>query len=671
MIHIFYNVIIFVGKQCKWNSMKRFSYFLLLLFFPYFIAQAAPRKKVALVLSGGGAKGAAHVGVLKVVDEMGIPIDYIVGTSIGAIVGGLYATGYSPEQLEDLIKNSNWLELLSDKVPRNQIPFPYKSDTDKYLLSLVLGQRNCGILNGNNISNLLENLTSHYRHVENFDSLPIPFACIATDMATNKKEVIRTGSLAKAMRASMAVPIAFEPVFMHDKVLVDGGFKDNLPIDVAKDMGADIIIAIDVQSDLSPSNELQSIGDIANQLMLMICQSNNNWDDEGIDSYMKVNVDGFTAASFTPEAMDTLIHRGEETALRHKHELQSILAETGQVHSHIQENRNIERYIPSYTPNIKDKQLRIALRFDSEDIAALMLTYNVPQLSRHGFQFSLRGGKQSFFQANYNFRLDKLQEITLSNKIGYNDYFFYSNGQKIANPTYLQNTTMFSYRIVPQRNLQLEAGVSMDYHRYYRTLTSFRNPFNGKENLFLNYQVQLKYESLDKKYYPTKGIVGGISYTIYDDLQSSRQYSALRTTIAKVFPVTSNTYVIPALYGRFMFNDNAPFVYQNVMGGEGFNLRNEHQTPFSGFTHIEQMKRFLGSVQMKIRHRFKKVHHISLSGNMAFNSNLYSRFFKDEKIYGIGVGYGYESPIGPIEGNIGYSNQTDKIGFHLNIGYNF
>lgn len=651
--------------------MKRFSFFLLLLFFPYFIVQAAPRKKVALVLSGGGAKGAAHVGVLKVVDKMNIPIDYIVGTSIGAIVGGLYATGYSPEQLEDLIKNSNWLELLSDKVPRNQIPFPYKADTEKYLFSLVLGQRNCGILKGNNISNLLENLTSHCRHVENFDSLPVPFACIATDMATNKKEVIRSGSLAKAMRASMAVPIAFEPVFMQDKVLVDGGFKDNLPIDVAKDMGADIIIAIDVQSDLSPSNELKSIGDIANQLMLMICQSNSGWDDDGIDSYMKVNVDGFTAASFTPEAMDALIRRGEETALQHKHELKSILAETGQARPRIQEKRNINTYIPSYTPNIKDKQLRIALRFDSEDIAALMLTYNTPQLKRHGLKFSLRGGKQSFFQADYNFSLDKLQGITLSNKIGYNDYFFYSNGRKIANPTYLQNTTMFSYRIVPQRNLQLEVGISMDYHRYYRTLTSCPSPFNGKEDLFLNYRAQLKYETLDKKYFPTKGVIGGISYTMYDDLRSSKQYSALRATIAKVFSVASNTYFTPALYGRFVFNDNVPFVYQNAMGGEGFNLRNEHQIPFSGFTHIEHLQRFLGSAQMKISHCFKKVHHISLSGNLAFNSNQCSRIFKGKKIYGIGVGYGYESPIGPIEGNIGYSNQTDKIGLHFNIGYVF
>lgn len=644
---------------------------LFLSFFPYAISQAVPRKKVGLVLSGGGAKGAAHVGALKVIDKMGIPVDYVVGTSIGAIIGGLYSTGYSPAQLEELIKSSNWIELLSDKVPRDQIPFPDKTESDKYIASLIMGQRNCGILKGRNISRLLENLTSDFRHVTDFDSLPIPFACIATDMATNKKEVIRSGHLPQAMRASMAVPIAFEPVFIQDKVLIDGGFKDNLPTDVAKEMGADIIIAIDVQSDLATSQELQSIGDIANQLMLMICQSGDLRNGEGIDAYMKVNVEGFTAASFTPEAMDSLIIRGEETAILHQDELKAILTETGEFHSRTAEKQSIHGFTPSYTPNIKDKQLRIGLRFDSEDIAAFLLTYNIPTPQKHQIEFTLRGGKQSFFQTNYKIRLNKSQTMNLSNRIGYNDYFIYAHGHKTANPTYLQNTSTLSYGLTPQRNLHFEAGISLDYHRHYQTLTSHLMPLEDKDNLFLNYHVQMKYESLDKKYFPTKGTIGEISYTIYHDLQSSRQYSALQTTLAKVIPIASNTFIIPTLYGRFLFNDHIPFIYQNSMGGEGYNLRNAHQIPFSGFTHMELMKRFLGSIQMKVRHRIKKDHYFSLSGNMALNGNQSSRIFKNSPIYGVSVGYGYDSPLGPIEGNIGYSNHTDKLGFHINIGFGF
>ena len=652
--------------------MKKIFFLLfILLSIPYSMSQAASRKKVALVLSGGGAKGAAHIGALKVIDKMGVPIDYIVGTSIGAIIGGLYSTGYSSEQLETLVKNSNWTELLSDKVPRNQIPFPYKTESDKHLASLIIGQRNCGILKGHNISLLLEDLTSDFKHITNFDELPIPFACIATDIVTNKKEIIRSGNLATAMQASMAIPIAFEPIFLQDKVLIDGGFKDNLPVDVAKEMGADIIIAVDVQSELATSKDLQSIGDVANQIMLMICQSGNTLDYTNIDSYMKVNVEGFTAASFTSEAMDTLIRRGEEAAMSHQHELKAILEEVGQINSHTSKTRNLKNFIPSYTPNIKDKQLKIGLRFDSEDIAAFMLAYHMPRHEKHEIQFSLRGGRQSFFQAGYNIRLNRIQKITFSNKIGYNDYFIYSKGYKISNPAYLQNTTRLSYSIVPQRNLQLEAGVFGDYYHYCQTLSSHVMPFQEKENLFFNYFLQLTYESLDRKYFPSYGTIGKISYTRYHDLQSAKYYSALQASVANVFPIAPNTFVIPGLYGRFIHNDNPPFIYQNSMGGEGYNLRNEHQMPFSGFTHAELFERFLGNIQMKIRHRFKKDHYFSLSGNLAFNSNQFSRIIKDKRIYGMSVGYGYDSPLGPIEGYFGYSSHTNKVGFHFNLGYAF
>ena len=644
---------------------------LILLFVSCFISQATPRKKVALVLSGGGAKGAAHVGALKVIENMGVPIDYIVGTSIGAIIGGLYSTGYSPEQLETLIKNSNWMDLLSDKISRNQIPFPYKSEADKYLFSLILGQRNCGILKGHNISHLLEELTTDFEQVTDFNKLPIPFACIATDIVTNKIEIIRSGNLVTAMRASMAIPIAFEPIFVQDKVLIDGGFKDNLPVNVAKTMGADIIIAVDVQSNLATSEELQSIGDVANQLMLMICQSNNNLDYESIDSYMKINVNGFTAASFTPEAMDTLILRGEETAMQHQQELKAILKETGQKDSRRNGSRTLKEIIPLYTPNIKDKQLKVGLRFDSEDIAAFTLAYHIPIHKKHAIRFNLRGGKQSFFQTDYHIQLNKSQATTLSNKIGYNDYFIYANGDKITNPTYLQNTTMLSYSIVPQRNLQFKAGIALDYHRHFQTLTSHLMPLQEKENLFLNYHIQMEYESLDKIHFPTKGSFGNICYTLYRDLQSSVQSPVLRTSMGRVFPITTNTYLIPTLNGRFMFKDNMPFIYQNSMGGEGYNLRNEHQIPFSGFTHIELMDRFLGSIQANIRHRIKKDHYVSLSGNMAFTSHQFSSILNDKRIYGVSVGYGYDSPLGPIEGSIGYSNHTDNIGFHINIGFGF
>ena len=189
--------------------MKRCILVLLLFCTPLLVIHALPRKKVAIVLSGGGAKGVAHIGALKVIEELGIPIDYVAGTSIGAIVGGLYSIGYTSEQLEIIVKQTNWIDLLTDKISRDAIPFPFKLDDSKYLISLPIknNEKSGGIIRGRNISQLLQQLTEGYNDTTNFDSLPIPFACIATDMATNQKEVIRSGKLSEAMRASMAIPV--------------------------------------------------------------------------------------------------------------------------------------------------------------------------------------------------------------------------------------------------------------------------------------------------------------------------------------------------------------------------------------------------------------------------------------------------------------------------------
>ena len=327
--------------------MNKIFFTLILLLIPFSLAHTTPRKKVGLVLSGGGAKGVAHIGAIKVLEELDIPIDYIAGTSIGAIIGGLYSIGYTSEQLEIIVKQTNWIDLLTDNTSRDAIPFPFKLDDSKYLISLPINKNkeNGGILRGRNISQLLQQLTEGYNDTINFDSLPIPFACIATDIATNQKEVIQSGKLSEAMRASMSIPVVFTPLYSDKKVLIDGGFKDNLPVDIAKRMGADIIIAIDVQSELEKGDKLQTVPDVVKQLMLMICQSELNTDKiKQADSYIKVNVEGYNAASFSKEAIDTLIIRGENSARANYASLLSIKNKVGIVPS--KKTHNIPLQLP-------------------------------------------------------------------------------------------------------------------------------------------------------------------------------------------------------------------------------------------------------------------------------------------------------------------------------------
>ena len=194
---------------------------------------AGERKKVAVVLGGGGAKGVAHIGVLKVLEEVGIPIDIVAGTSMGAIVGGLYAIGYSPDEIKRMVELQDWDMLLSDKVKRSHLLFPEKEKAERYIVSLPFGlEKKDRVIDGV-VKGLFSDLTIGYHDSADFNSFLIPFACVAVDMVSGKDYVFHKGSLPLAMRASMAIPAVFTPVRLDSMVLVDGGLNNNYPVDVA------------------------------------------------------------------------------------------------------------------------------------------------------------------------------------------------------------------------------------------------------------------------------------------------------------------------------------------------------------------------------------------------------------------------------------------------------
>ena len=222
------------------------------------------RPKVGVVLGGGGAKGASHIGVLKYIEEMGIPVDYVAGTSMGSIIGGLYALGYTPDELTKLIASMNWSEYIGNKIDRSSmsletrkrssttqlsIPFSHESLFDKDPNTSLINNLPSAYVNNSSLVNLFNDLCIGYQEEMDFNDLPIPFACIATDIATGEEVVMRSGSMPTAMRASMAIPGVFSPVTIGDKVLVDGGLVNNFPADVLKEMGADIIIGVEVTNE--------------------------------------------------------------------------------------------------------------------------------------------------------------------------------------------------------------------------------------------------------------------------------------------------------------------------------------------------------------------------------------------------------------------------------------
>jgi NTE family protein len=233
------------------------------------MAQEVPRNKVGLVLSGGGARGLAHIGVIKVLEEVGMPIDMVGGTSMGAIVGGLYASGYSAAQLENIALTTRWMELFTDETSRRYIPIEEKSEDSKYMLNLPMRGFNVGLpsglVSGQEAFKTLAGLTWHVQHIQQFDELPIPFVCVATDLETGEAVLIRSGSLAEAMRASMTLPSIFTPAMIQGRPVLDGGISNNFPVMEVLEMGADVVIGVDVSSLLPKAEYLNSMLDILNQ----------------------------------------------------------------------------------------------------------------------------------------------------------------------------------------------------------------------------------------------------------------------------------------------------------------------------------------------------------------------------------------------------------------------
>jgi NTE family protein len=241
---------------------------------------AQPRPKIGLVLSGGGARGMTHIGVLKVLHEMKIPIDYIAATSMGAIVGGLYASGMPPDEMQKHLGAVSWPTLLSESPPRRDVGFRRKEELSQFPLAFEMGYRDGeflwfkGALSGSNLELFLHELTRKVDNVEDFDKLPIPYRAVATNMVTGKEVVFDHGRLYQAMRASMSVPGMFAPMELEGRILGDGGLVNNLPVDVVRAMGADIVIAVNIGTPLMSRDQLQSLVGYASQMINILTEQN-------------------------------------------------------------------------------------------------------------------------------------------------------------------------------------------------------------------------------------------------------------------------------------------------------------------------------------------------------------------------------------------------------------
>ena len=304
---------------------------------------SAGRPKVGLVLGGGGAKGAAEVGVLKVIERAGIPVDYIAGTSMGSIVGALYAAGYSASELETMFCQQEWLSLITDRNSEMGSE-PYKvKDGVTYVFGFpVMGElkegdiSGFGLMRGERVEQVVDSMAQK-KGCQDFESLKIPFRCVAADFRQAREVVIKDGKLSKAVRASMAIPGIFKPVTRDGVKLVDGGMLNNLPVDVVKDMGADIIIAIDLQQkEMKKKDSEYDLGMLSGVADMLGFGGLLNWVTNRPDIkkhaenvktaniYINPPLPDMDASSFGNKNSARMIKIGEEEAMKHWKEFLKI-----------------------------------------------------------------------------------------------------------------------------------------------------------------------------------------------------------------------------------------------------------------------------------------------------------------------------------------------------------
>ena len=330
------------------------------------------RPTVALVLSGGGAKGTAHVGVIGYLEELGIPVDMVLGTSMGGLIGGLYSLGYSAGELDLIVRNMDWNAALTDRLSRKYLSYTDTKYKEKYMLSIpfyyerdyynmkladenrfddirrheafhigadnerggeflknnLLGSLPSGYIYGQNVSNLISSLTIGYQDSTDFQNFPIPYVCVATDMVSGKAKIWHSGKMNTAMRSTMSIPGVYAPVREAGMVLVDGGLRDNYPTSLAREMGADIIIGVDLSQGKRSYSQVNNIGDILGQGIDMLGRDAFEKNVDIPDIKIKPYLPEYNMMSFTKEAVDTIIIRGREAAMAQDSLLRIVAAKT-------------------------------------------------------------------------------------------------------------------------------------------------------------------------------------------------------------------------------------------------------------------------------------------------------------------------------------------------------
>ncbi len=658
------------------------------------------RPKVAVVLAGGGAKGVAHIGALKVIEEAGLPIDIIVGNSMGAIVGGLYSIGYTPEEMDSIVRTQDWIRLLLDTPDRQEEKLSLKKQYDHYLLHIPFDEKkgeswhNTGVIRGKNITTLLGRLTASLPDTVDFDRLPVRFCAIATDVIGGQIYEFHSGNLVEAMRSSMAIPGVFTPVKKDSMLLVDGCILNNFPVDVAIAMGAGIVIGIDLENDADVPHKLTNMVDMLTHIMDVTCNRNYKENISNSDVYIPIDVKDYTAASFSSKALDSLITRGERSTRLKLDELNRLKEKfsltAGQRPACISAVRPETATVPEDLDTEKKKKaaptyingaLSLGARFDTEEYASVMLHANLPISERRHTHLAISGrlGQRIRGSLLLNHELFDIQHFSIGYDFEHNVIDYHDHGDRAAEITDNHNRVRIqSWQ--SWKKARYSVGAQFDLHHYSDILVDRKHPGDipaHDDEHYFTYYAQVEFNNQNATYFPTTGsTVEGRCEIISDNLYQYRKQNPFpifsgywQTAIS----LNSRFTFLPSAAARvILYDKEPPFALRNMVGGLARGHKAEHQMPISGLAYTETVDKAVICTGIEVRQRMGANHFIYAQFDAAsISQHLESAFNNDTYCWGMKGGYAYRSLVGPLSAFINYNSRTKQAAFFLNVGYYF
>ena len=717
-----------------------------------------PKKdlKVGLVFSGGGAKGFAHIGVLKVLEEAGVRVDYIGGTSMGSMVGALYASGYTAKEIDSIFRSVDFTKVMLDDVPRKSKPFYEKENGEKHAISLPVKKGKIGIpkalSKGQNVANLLTEMLSHVASIDDFNELPIPFVCVATDIETGEKVVLNSGFLPKAVQASSAFPTLLNPVEIDGRLLVDGGILDNYPVDEVLKMNPDIIIGVELGNDLSTREDLNSAVDIVNQVMSFQIFASYEENIKNTDVHITPNMKGYSVTTF--EYYDEIFKLGEEAAREHYDELVKIAQQQTTKRKpfvrkkqdnkiiiksiQIEGNQNYTRsYVKSKmgiklndtiayssfvdginnlsaTGNFSNIQYKIIDREDGGSIVQLQLKQNsistYIKLAVHYDDLYKTAVLVNITSKHLLIKNDVLSaDIILGDNIRYNfDYFIdygagWSYGFKSSyhrfsedvmfdyipdvariNLKYRDFTNQLYVQTVLNRKFAIKVGVEHKrINAYTQTISATvlnnnddSDKFYFDKSDYLNLVSYLKFDTYDKKYFQKYGVYLAADFRWYlfssDYNENFDTFSQVKGELAFVYTFFDKLTLHYIAKGGVTIGDNDNGILDFNLGGYNQNYINTFESMIGYEFAALNGDSFVKS-SLNIRYEIFKSNYLMAAVSVArVGDDLWNNgdIFEDTKT-GLGIGYGLDSFLGPIELNYTYSPDTKENYIFFNLGYWF